>query len=183
MSKNMEKTAEKTKKTWQKEDIQKRIERALGCLIKNDATLFKNGANERSLTHKLALYLEKSFPEYHVDCEYNRMWKDGAEQGKQIVIDDMLNEVATDETHATTVYPDIIVHWRENAKNNLLVIEAKKSSNPNRRSDFKKLNAFMREEDTGGRKYEFSAFVVFDVEDPKNSTVEVKDKNENWSYE
>jgi hypothetical protein len=95
----------------------------------------------------------------------------------------MPHEVATDETHATTVYPDIIVHWRENVKNNLLVIEAKKSSNPNRRSDFKKLNAFMRAENAGGRGYKFSAFVVFDVENPENSTVEVKGKDETWSYE
>ena len=30
-----------------------------------------NDASERSIVHRLAMYLQKLFPDYHVDCEYN----------------------------------------------------------------------------------------------------------------
>lgn len=33
--------------------------------------LLENNANERSLTHKLAEYLNLEFQDFDVDCEYN----------------------------------------------------------------------------------------------------------------
>jgi hypothetical protein len=166
---------------WKKQDIEKRLRCTLEILIRNDQALFKSKANERSLTHMFALYLAKQFPEYNVDCEYNRMWQDGIEQEKRIIISGIPEMVSAEDTEATTVFPDIIVHRRENSDNNLLVIETKKSSNNNRRMDFRKLNSFMNGIDAGGRGYEFSAFVIFNVENPEKSTVEVKNKNETWN--
>lgn len=179
----MSKMTTQTKTTWRKEDIQERLDCALKLLIRNDSALFKNRANERSLTHMLASYLAEQFSEYHIDCEYNRMWQDGVEREKGITVEDMPFEVSTEDVEAVNVFPDIIVHRRENSENNLLIIEAKKSSNNNRRADFQKLNGFMRDIGDGGRGYEFSAFVVFDVTNPENSTSEIKDRNETWNYE
>lgn len=166
---------------WQKPEMQEKIQCALNCLIKYDYALLHSGVNERTLTHLLALYLMKEFPDHHVDCEYNRMWRDGEEMTKEIVLpEDMFEHVSVYETEATTVFPDIIIHRREDAEHNLLVIEAKKSSNKNRRTDFSKLNGFMRDQNNGGRSYKFSAFIIFDVENPNSSTIEVKENGENW---
>lgn len=45
---------------------------ALDRLIDKDRLLFEIDVNERSITHRLALYLQGAFPGWHVDCGYNR---------------------------------------------------------------------------------------------------------------
>ena len=134
------------------------LERAIGLLRTKDLLLLRLDANERSMTHKLAEYLQREFQEWDVDCEYNRL---GAETKR------MLRErnglIPKDDTNAETVYPDIIVHHR-NTRKNFLVIEAKKSSNRRGPEDDKdKLRDFKRE-----IGYENAAFVEFVVgDDPK----------------
>lgn len=100
------------------EDIRKRTGIALGILKKNDSFLLKEDVHERSVAHKLAEYLQYQFPDWNVDCEYNR-------KGIEIKRLEGLEEC---EEHGKTerVYPDIIVHER-NTNNNLLVIELKKN--------------------------------------------------------
>ncbi|HQK46046.1 MAG TPA: hypothetical protein PLP52_03750, partial [Syntrophorhabdaceae bacterium] len=53
-------------------DIKKRIIDAIVALYRYDHELIDKNANERSITHKLAEHLQKEFPYWHVDCEYNR---------------------------------------------------------------------------------------------------------------
>ena len=55
-------------------------------------------ANERSLTHKLAEYLQCEFPDWHVDCEYNRHGLDV----KRLAIHSW--RVKADDTEARTVF-------------------------------------------------------------------------------
>jgi len=50
----------------------KKIEVGLNLLINNDGYLLYKNINERSITHKLAEYLQNLFPEWNVDCEYNK---------------------------------------------------------------------------------------------------------------
>jgi hypothetical protein len=88
--------------------VRRSIEKSLCLLYRNDHFLITNGTEERTITHKLAEYIQQQFPEWHVDCEYNRR---GISNSKDI------------PTQSTS-YPDIIVH-RRNTKDNLLVIEAK----------------------------------------------------------
>jgi len=89
------------------------------------------------MTHKLAEYLQKKFPKFHVDCEYNRH---GDEIKKIEVPRDGIN---WDDIEQRTVFPDIVVHKRGNDKSNLIVIEVKKSTNSiDRQFDKKKLQAF-----------------------------------------
>jgi len=53
--------------------IKANVEWALQKLVDKDRFLLIFDANERSITHMLALYLRAKFPrKYDVDCEYNR---------------------------------------------------------------------------------------------------------------
>jgi len=112
-------------------------------LFTKDAILIKNDVSERAITHKLAEYLQQRFPEYNVDCEYNRNLEQGARHPKTILMLKeqsvrKLKEIAG-QTEATlinseedfkevTAYPDIIVHRRGVNSRNLLIIEVKKSN-------------------------------------------------------
>lgn len=81
-------------------------------------------ANERSVTHRLAVYIELEiaaslkYKKFHVDCEYNRS------NNEPKRLHDFKRNIASDDTKGVTVYPDLIVHER-GTKNNLIVIETK----------------------------------------------------------
>lgn len=49
-----------------------RIKIGLKALFINDDYLLENNLNERTITHKLAEYYQKLFPNWNVDCEFNR---------------------------------------------------------------------------------------------------------------
>ncbi|PSV28112.1 hypothetical protein [Photobacterium sp. GB-56] len=90
--------------------------------IARDRYLLEVNANERSLTHRIGMYLQAQFDHYDVDCEFNR---DGHDP-KELYIGTEQTDVYDD--NAMTVYPDIIVHHRVSNDYNWLVIEFKKSS-------------------------------------------------------
>ncbi len=52
-------------------------------LVEHDRDLLLLDANERTITGRLGVYLQELFPEWNVDCEYNRI----LECVKQVVID------------------------------------------------------------------------------------------------
>jgi hypothetical protein len=100
--------------------IKQKVLQAFEAFIKDEFDLLKVNANERSLTHRLAIHVEREFPDYHVDCEYNR-------QGQcPKKLDEFRKTIDSDDTTGVTVYPDIIVH-RRGTKTNFIVIEAKTS--------------------------------------------------------
>ena len=74
--------------------VRSNIEKALQLLYENDLFLITNGAEESSITHKLAEYIQRPFPEWHVDCEYNQRGKNDQK----------------DIAGHNTSYPDIIIH-------------------------------------------------------------------------
>jgi len=115
------------------------VKEAMDKLIKDDQWLLQSDANERSISHKLAEHLQTKLPEWHVDCEYNR---DGISP-KRLVFPK--TQPHPDDEHAITVFPDIIVHHR-NSNDNRLVIEMKKSTNPDKGDfDKQKLKAFVEQ--------------------------------------
>jgi hypothetical protein len=133
------------------------LQRALDRLVSADRDLFIVDANERSLTHRLAMYLQEEFREWDVDCEYNR----SGEVPK--VVARLALSPTQDDEHARTVFPDIIVHHRR-LQDNLLVIEAKKSSNREREDkDHVKLTAYSQPYADQGLQYSHGASVVFEV--------------------
>ena len=107
------------------DEIKQKLQHSLDQLWRQDKHLLCIDANERSITHRLAIYLEKEFGGYNVDCEYNR---EGDDPKRLLWI---LNQSVSGETQAynleaTSVFPDIIVHKRGDNQDNLLVIEVKK---------------------------------------------------------
>jgi hypothetical protein len=145
------------------ERIAESLNRAIDLLLKRDKELLVLDANERSITHKLAEYLQAEFKDWHVDCEYNRI----REAAKHIHLPS--GEVRPDDTNAITVFPDIIVHKR-NTPENLLVIEVKKSTNPQGEEfDVSKLHAFKAE-----LGYRHAAFVRLFAGEVKQGVESIK---------
>jgi hypothetical protein len=109
---------------------------ALARLISEDAYLLEIDAGERTVCARLAMYLQDVFPDAHVDVEYNR--HEAATK--------RLENIGRCGSSAARVYPDIIVHRRGNDDGNLLVIEAKLSTNGTSRDcDRAKLEGFVEE--------------------------------------
>ena len=113
--------------------IKEKVKVAVGILFKNDAFLLENDVHERAITHKLAEYLQPQFPDWHVDCEYNRDHM----ESKSL---DTISECDEERKRTEFVVPDIIVHQR-NRENNLLVIEIK-TGDGKIDCDIKKLELF-----------------------------------------
>ncbi|NNM86167.1 MAG: hypothetical protein HKL96_10485 [Phycisphaerales bacterium] len=118
--------------------VKSRCERAIQRLLDHDSFLITNGADEQSVTFRLAMYLADEFPGLDVDCEYNRDETDPKR-----------------DTERKLIRPDIIVH-RRGTQENILVIEAKKPNNPN--DDEKKLQQLTSKE--GKLKYRFGVRLV-----------------------
>lgn len=121
--------------------IETRIIRACKRLLLKDIDLFLMKGSERSICHRLALYMEPYFLAYNVDCEYDR---DDSFKHKKID----LREFYEDDNDRRDVTPDIIVHKRGENEHNLVIIEAKKNDAydaiPDRR-DLEKLTSYIRE--------------------------------------
>lgn len=121
------------------DDVVCKTELAIEMLLRDDFYLLSNNLNERSITHKLAEHIQVQFPEWHVDCEYNK----NHDQVKSIHLEAQTTD--NTDTDATTVYPDIIIH-RRGFDQNLLVVEVKKSTNPNNGNfDKKKIEGYIRD--------------------------------------
>jgi len=100
--------------------VREKILRAYRCVLAKDAHLLTADANERSITHRFAIYLEREFPEFNVDCEYNR-------KGLKVKRPPAFGiDYRTIEKLGINLYPDVIVHHR-GTDNNFVAIEAKPS--------------------------------------------------------
>jgi RNA-splicing ligase RtcB len=142
---------------------------AIADLREKDPDLLRAGANERSLTHRLAVYLEQHLNKgglgaYHVDCEYNRFYDVAGNPHTKTLnrLEDngKLQAPAPPELTQITgsrVFPDVIVHKRGSQSANLLVVECK--ANPTSadavRKDKRKLCLFGQ----APFSYDYAAFV------------------------
>ncbi len=133
-------------------DVAEHVLRSLQRLLAEDVYLFEADANERSISHRLALYLEEEFPGWNVDCEYNR----NGHEPKRLQLNP--EEIQSDDEQGTTVYPDIIVHRRGQSENHL-VIEIKKRNGGSCNNDLRKLRALRKE-----LGYTFALFLRFQTE-------------------
>ena len=94
---------------------------ALREFYAHETFLFEKDLGERTLTHRLAVYLEKQFSGWQVDCDYNRLGERRLRLPHGTI-------VSTDDELGKSVYPDIVVHQRA-IPNNLLAVEVRKSAN------------------------------------------------------
>ena len=139
------------------DEIRSKFKSALYKFLQCDLVLLEINVNERTITHKLAEHLQQEFPGYDVDCEYNRH----INERKKLPIPphNFKGPDLWHDTGAKTVYPDIVVH-RRMSDENLLVIEAKKSSSKDDPDwDKAKLKAFKGE----NYNYRMAIFVSFRV--------------------
>lgn len=131
-----------------KSDIQILIETALNELYNRDSELLAEvyDINERTVSHRLALYLENllSHTGYDVDVEYNRMREYYDGDGVGNLMGKQLNWEESGEG-SSYVYPNIIVHKRD-SEDNLLEIEIKMAwKNRKKDFDYVKINEYINQ--------------------------------------
>jgi len=137
-----------------KELIEKALNEAIDTLVRADFELLQQNVHERSICHRLAIYLEPYFPGWNIDCEYNRNLNVSKRLKRLMEKLNIPPEIKIDDTQPPTVFPDIIIH-RRNTNKNLLVIEMKKtSSRVIDEFDIGKLEAFK-----SLLHYQFAAFI------------------------
>jgi hypothetical protein len=94
---------------------------ALKEFYAREAFLFEHDLGERTLTHRLALHVERQFPDFEVDCDFDRL-------GPRTLNMPRGSIVSTDDHLGKSIYPDIVVHQRS-VPNNLIAIEVRKAGN------------------------------------------------------
>ena len=140
------------------------FEKAKNEFLEKEKTIIKNDTNERTLTQRLAFYLELQlrknikYENYSVDCEYNRKEEDikRLKFGKN--------------TDKKEIYPDIIVHQRK-IKNNLIAIEMKKTTSrkTDKIKDIEKLKALTDEKNC--YSYILGIYFELDITDNNNNII------------
>ena len=130
------------------EEIEEKVNLALDTFYEKDKYFIDNDLHERSMTHKLANYLEKLFNGYDVDCEYNKNGlhiKEIPDKNKEI----QKIRNSSRNKDLISVFPDIIIHKRGDESKNLVVIEVKKDNatkNNKEEIDILKLKAYTTED-------------------------------------
>lgn len=126
-------------------DVWKAWDAALADFSVDHADLLTLGVHEQAITHHLGNAVAKVFPEWSVDCEYNKL-------GKEEKLLDSYRwrlhgaGLAVPDMEPAAVRPDIIVHRRRERHTNLLVVEVKKASDArDRRYDLVKLQCLIDE--------------------------------------
>lgn len=124
------------------------IQNLLDEFVDEQAQLLRNDASEQAISHQLAMKFVPYFPDWDIDCEYNRRME---------VVKRLIYAVSpTGEVYERNVVPDIIIH-RRMTNNNLLAVEIKKTTNKECSfKDLAKLAAFR--EQLG---YQNSLFIRF----------------------
>jgi len=147
--------------------------KALTELYTRDLILIEINVNERSISHKLASYLQIEIDflgqKWDVDCEYNRMVSDMDDGFITKRLDLTVDNISSDDTKAKTVFPDIIIHHRgkKGSEDNLLVLEMKKDSDRDDH-DLKKLRAYGEQLD-----YNFALYLNITKEEARGHWIRV----------
>jgi hypothetical protein len=94
---------------------------AVGEFYARETWLIEHDVGERTLTHRIAAYLEKQYEGWNVDCNYDRLGERTLRLPKGSI-------VSTDDRLGKSIFPDIVVHRRA-IPENLLAIEVRKASN------------------------------------------------------
>jgi hypothetical protein len=98
-----------------------RVVAALKEFYGRESFLFEHDLGERTLVHRLAIHVERQFPDFEVDCEFDRL-------GPRTMNLPRGSIVSTDDHLGKSIYPDIVVHQRA-VPNNLIAIEIRKAAN------------------------------------------------------
>ena len=89
---------------WMRAELDKVIG-AVKEFYARESHLLEKDRGERTLTHRLAVHLERQFDGWDVDCDYNRL-------GERVLKLPHGSIVSTDDELGKSVFPDIVVHRR-----------------------------------------------------------------------
>ena len=131
-------------------EVRNYLDRATARVEAEDRHLLEVNVSEWCIAARLAMYLREYFRDFDVDVEYNR---DGHEVKR---LHNLVRDCPRDRDDGHRVLPDVIVHRRDSADSNLLVIEMKKDpGDKGTDSDRRRIKAFKKE-----LNYKFGALVV-----------------------
>jgi len=126
-------------------EIKKKVEIAVAWFMFNDKKLleFDPGIRlpERPMSHRLGFYLQLLFPDWNVDCEYNRDLDAPKREDGDLVI------------------PDVIIHKRKTRTDNLLVVEVKAENNAREIEEDREIVRKYTRGD-GTLRYDYGVFVL-----------------------
>ena len=134
------------------EEIKDKIDSAINSFLTNEKDLFEIDSNERTISQNFSTYLKPIFPEWDVDCDYNRDMKNI----KKLEI----------KGEIKSIYTDISIHHRE-SQENYIVIEIKKSpphsiSNKKVKANLKRLQKMTSDDKY---HYKYGLFALFYVKE------------------
>lgn len=163
---------------YQEKEVIDMLIKSCDLLLDRDSYLLEKHINERTLTHRLAVYLEEFFQEWNIDCEYNK----NKHLPKRIKFSWLKRKISTGSSYGNIVCPDIIIHKR-NSDNNFIVIEAKKDKDRRWKQwkidDEMKLRAYVAKDDE--YKYQYWFFIEFITWSTPWYKLSIM--NENWFLE
>jgi len=146
---------------------------SLKKLTENDQFLLVHDVSERSISHKLGVYLSQYFKDFDVDCEYNSNVEADNKRKYIVLLKDRARELGLlkedevdEELIYRAVFPDIIVHKRgkNGSTNNTLIAEIKKTSSKSKHDyDHEKLRKYTSSDDENRLQYFLGAFVCIEV--------------------
>ena len=79
-----------------------KVVKAVETFYAAEGVLFDKDLGERTLTHRMAVHLERQFDGWEVDCDYNRL-------GERLLKLPHGTIVSTDDELGKSVFPDIVV--------------------------------------------------------------------------
>jgi hypothetical protein len=104
--------------------MQAELDKVIGAIREfyaREGFLLDKDLGERTLTHRLAVHIERQFDGWDVDCDYNRL-------GERVLKLPHGSIISTDDGLGKSIFPDIVVH-RRSIPENLLAIEVRKEFN------------------------------------------------------
>ena len=159
------------------------FEKAKEKFLKEEKEIIEINVNERTLSARLMFHLQtlllneiyqENYKEYSVDCEYNR---------RKEIVKILPKEYRELEKKDKQIYPDIILHQRNNEKN-LMIIEMKKTyssdeGGKNENRDRLKFLTSLRKEN----KYKYLLGIYFEVNKfPDKCKIEFFVKEKKYDY-
>ncbi|WP_405351862.1 hypothetical protein [Fusobacterium animalis] len=155
------------------------FEKAKNKFLKNEKEIIEIDINERTLSARLMFHLQtlllneiyqENYKEYSVDCEYNRI---NEIEYKILKVCEYIEKTKNFEEVDKKVYPDIIVHKR-NENNNLIVIEMKKANSyiKKKENDKNRLKAMTNPRKLNNFNYILGVYFEVDTTGNNNHIIE-----------
>ena len=157
------------------------FEKAKEKFLKDEKEIIRIDINERTLSARLMFHLQtilledelyrEKYKTYSVDCEYNRI---NEIEYKILKVCEYIEKTKNFEEVDKKVYPDVIVHKR-NENNNLIVIEMKKSTLNDEKCKEKdkiRLKIMTNPNDLNNFKYTLGVYFEVDTTGNNNHIIE-----------